>query len=110
MEDVSNYVPIKHLRTHGGVLGKAFGDLVDLTYKDGFFDPKTRELLYIAVHSAIHNPTGIVRHLARARASGCSKTDVINAILIAGINAGITGAVMSLPPVLEEMQRMNWSE
>ena len=106
MAKTSDYIPIKYLRTHGGPLGKAFGEVCDVCYQDGFLDPKTVELLFIAVHSAVHNPTGIVRHLARAKAAGCSRADVINAMLLAGINAGITGAVMSLPQAIEEMDKI----
>jgi alkylhydroperoxidase/carboxymuconolactone decarboxylase family protein YurZ len=99
-------VTIAHLVEHGRAVGGAIGRLVEAAYDESVLDPRTRELILIAVHSAVKMPAGIVAHVQRALDAGCRREEIIDAVMLAAINGGINGALEGLPAALAELDRI----
>jgi alkylhydroperoxidase/carboxymuconolactone decarboxylase family protein YurZ len=95
---------IPFLREHGGPIGEAVGRLVDATYHDSVLDPRTRELVYIGIHSAVQWKAGIVAHIERALRAGCTGEEIVDAIMLATVNGGVNGPIAALPAALREIE------
>jgi alkylhydroperoxidase/carboxymuconolactone decarboxylase family protein YurZ len=104
MSDQSQQGSIAFLREHGGVIGEAVGGLVDATYSPSVLEPKTRELVYLGVLSAVGLKMGIVAHIERALRAGCTQEDIVDAIMIGTVNGGVNGALQALPAALDEIE------
>lgn len=98
-----DYGSIQHLRENGGPIGEAMGRLVDATYHDSVLDAKTRELIYIGIASALRWRAGIIAHIERALVAGCSPQEIVDAIMMATVNGGVTGPIAALPAALKEI-------
>jgi AhpD family alkylhydroperoxidase len=79
---------------------KRFPDLWEayVWYRDasdhqGPLDLKTRELIKVGVSAALGREGGLVAHITRARKSGASEEEILQAILISGPLAGMPGAL-----------------
>jgi len=100
MED---YGSIAFLREKGGPIGEAVGRLVDATY-DSALDAKTRELVYIGIHSAVGWRAGIIAHIERALVAGCAPDEIVDAMMTATVNGGVNGVIAALPAALKEIE------
>jgi alkylhydroperoxidase/carboxymuconolactone decarboxylase family protein YurZ len=63
-------------------------------------DPKTQALAYLSVLAVLRLETGIPFHVARAKALGASRGEVISAVLL-GLLPGGHGVTACLPPALD---------
>jgi alkylhydroperoxidase/carboxymuconolactone decarboxylase family protein YurZ len=89
------------LRADGGPLGEKFAELIDASIDDSVLEPKTRELLYVALMTTARHPGSLRAHVGTARAAGASKDEIVAAIMMAGIIAGVTASMDMLPVALE---------
>jgi alkylhydroperoxidase/carboxymuconolactone decarboxylase family protein YurZ len=101
---MDEYGSIPFLREQGGPIGEAVGKLVDATYQDSVLDPRTRELVYIGIHSAVHWTPGIIAHIERALRAGCTREEIVDAIMLATVNGGVNGPIAALPAALREIE------
>jgi AhpD family alkylhydroperoxidase len=63
-------------------------------------DPKTSELVYIAVLAAVRLESGIPFHVKSAKEKGATREEIISAVLI-GLPATGNIVIQSLPAALE---------
>ncbi len=66
-------------------IGRPFHSLCELCHKQGVLDPKTKELLILAVSSAIQANQCADEHIERALAAGASREEVTEALLLAAV-------------------------
>jgi AhpD family alkylhydroperoxidase len=101
---MDDYGSIPFLRENGGPIGEAVGALVDAIYHDSVLDARTRELIFIGIHSAVGWTAGILAHIERALRAGCTREEIVDAIMLATVNGGVNGAIASLPAALREIE------
>lgn len=78
---------------------KAFGEFVQKLESTFKFDPKTAQLIYIAVLSAVNLDSGLPYHINMAKQQGATREEIINAVLI-GLPAVGNIVLKSLPIAL----------
>lgn len=72
-----------------GSIGKSFMDMAMKNSENSALDPKTQELAYIAVLSAVRLLSGIEFHVKSAKKLGTTKKEVKSAILVGLPEVGI---------------------
>jgi alkylhydroperoxidase/carboxymuconolactone decarboxylase family protein YurZ len=75
-------------------LAERFNNLVEVQRSLAGLDPKTKQLITIAVQTAIRNPGGVRLHTIMAYKNGANKDEIVGAVVM---NLHLTGLV----PVLE---------
>lgn len=58
-------------------------------------DPRTKELVAIGIHAAVLEREGLEIHLRRAVAAGATEAEIIEAMTLAGIPAGMYSVVVA---------------
>lgn len=71
-------------------LGSAYQHFRNVANQDGVLDPKTRELLMVALSSVLRCPHCVEDHIVRAQEVGASKEEVTEALLIAAFEGAGT--------------------
>jgi alkylhydroperoxidase/carboxymuconolactone decarboxylase family protein YurZ len=89
------------LRQAAGAPGDKLVELVDAIYDDGALDAKTRELIFIAVQTALRLHGALRVHVPRAIAAGATRAEIMSAMMTAVLNGGINGAVEGWPIAAE---------
>jgi alkylhydroperoxidase/carboxymuconolactone decarboxylase family protein YurZ len=80
MEHVSNSFQI--FMKESGNTGAAFMEAVMKMSQDSALDPKTAELAYIAVLSAVRMTGGLPFHVISAKKSGATREEIKSAVLV----------------------------
>jgi alkylhydroperoxidase/carboxymuconolactone decarboxylase family protein YurZ len=62
---------------------------------------KVKQLVYLAVCTAVHHERGVTVHAGRARALGATRDEVLEAMLLTIPAAGLSGVSRSLAPAME---------
>ena len=70
-------------------------------------DNKTKQLIYIAVQTAVNYPLAVKYHVPEALAAGATRDEIISAAAIASAAAGPKGFVRSFPTILETIHIHN---
>jgi alkylhydroperoxidase/carboxymuconolactone decarboxylase family protein YurZ len=78
---------------------KAYGEFVQKLESTFALDPKTTQLAYIAVLSAVNLNSGLPYHVNLAKQQGATRDEVMNAVLI-GLSAVGNIVIKSLPIAL----------
>lgn len=65
-----------------GSIGKSFMDMAKKNSENSALDPKTQELAYIAVLSAVRLISGLEFHVKSAKELGATKEEVKSAVLV----------------------------
>lgn len=73
----------KHIYAQAGATGDAFLDMILKEAETSALDPKTHELVYLAVLAAIKLDSGIRMHTKEAKQLGATREEVKSAILVA---------------------------
>jgi alkylhydroperoxidase/carboxymuconolactone decarboxylase family protein YurZ len=84
--------------------GQALEDLIDVLYRECQLDPRSRELVFLGIQTALRLPRAIGVHVPRAKAAGATDDDIRWAITLALPNAGLN-AVAEAFGVAEELLR-----
>jgi alkylhydroperoxidase/carboxymuconolactone decarboxylase family protein YurZ len=79
---------------------KAWMNTVESLGAASALDQKTQCLAYLAVLAALRLDSGVPFHVARARASGASRAEVLSAILI-GLPAAGNAVIQVLPAAID---------
>ncbi len=95
---------VAYLGEAAGDTGRAFKAFVDALYGDGALDPKTRELVFIGVQTALGLEGSVRAHVPRALAAGATRNEIVQAMMVAVPNGGISGALRFVPIVDELVQ------
>jgi alkylhydroperoxidase/carboxymuconolactone decarboxylase family protein YurZ len=68
-------------------------------------DAKTKQLINIAVQTAIRNPRGVKFHAIMAREAGASRSEVLGAVVMNLHLAGLAVVLDALPSAIEGYAR-----
>ena len=85
-------------------LAERFNNLVEVQRSLNGLDQKTKQLINIAIQTAIRNPEGVRFHTIMAHRAGATKEEIVGAVVM---NLHITGLVTvleSLPAALAGLE------
>ncbi len=82
-------------------LADSFNKLVDAQKSLEGLDPKTKQLLNIAIQTANSNPLGVKLHSQMARQSGATREEVKGAVVMNLHLSGLPTVLSCLPAALE---------
>jgi len=83
----------------------AFNMLIMSLVASKGLDPKTKQLIYIAMKAAMGDDMAVKAHIPMAKAAGATKEEVIDAILMTLTVSGIRGVVHCLPEAVKQYDR-----
>ncbi|SKA09217.1 carboxymuconolactone decarboxylase family protein [Sediminibacterium ginsengisoli] len=82
-------------------VAKAFDGLIQSLIASEGLDAKTKQLIYIAMKTAMGDDTAVKFHAPMAKQLGATKPEIIDAILLSLTVSGISGVMASLPYVVK---------
>jgi AhpD family alkylhydroperoxidase len=95
-----------YLAENAGASGKAFKGFIDALYGKSPLDAKTRELVFLGVQSALGLEGAVRAHVPRALAAGATRDEIVEAMMVAVANAGVSGPSRAIAIVDEIVQAM----
>ena len=78
-------------------VAKAYSGLIMSIVASKGLDPKTKQLVYIAMKAAMGDAQAVKAHLPMAKQAGATREEVVDAILMTLTVSGIRGVVTCLP-------------
>lgn len=81
-------------------VAKAFNMLIESLVSSPGLDPKTKQLIYIAMKAAQGDNTAVSFHIPMAKQLGATKAEVIDAILLTLTVSGLNGISTCLPEAI----------
>ncbi len=85
-------------------LAGRFNDLVDAQRSLKGMDPKTKQLVNIAIQTANRNPTGVKMHSYMAKKQGASRDEILGAVVLNLHLSGLSNVLDCLPSALEGLE------
>jgi alkylhydroperoxidase/carboxymuconolactone decarboxylase family protein YurZ len=85
-------------------LAERFNSLVEVQKSLGGLDQRTKQLINIAIQTAIRNPRGVKNHAIMARAAGATRDEIIGAVVMNLHLTGLVTVLESLPAALEGLE------
>ncbi|BDZ69981.1 carboxymuconolactone decarboxylase family protein [Methanobacterium petrolearium] len=85
-------------------LAKSFNDLVDAQRTLKGMDPKTKQLVNIAIQTANHNPMGVKMHAQMAKSRGASRDEILGAVVMNLHLSGLATVLDCLPAAVEGLE------
>ncbi len=85
-------------------LAKSFNDLVDAQRTLKGMDPKTKQLVNIAIQTANRNPMGVKMHTQMAKNHGASKDEILGAVVMNLHLSGLTNVLDCHPAAMEGLE------
>ena len=82
-------------------LSDRYDSLVDSQRKLKGLDSKTKQLINIAIQTAIRNPRGVKFHAMMAKQEGASRDEALGAVVMNLHLAGLAAVLDSLPSVID---------
>lgn len=95
-----NTNPLTVFEQEAPEVARAFNQLVESLKQTNGLDAKTKQLVYIGIKSALGDPKAIYYHVAMAKESGASRSEILDAILITLTVSGLNGVATCLPVAL----------
>lgn len=89
--------PMEIFKKEAPEVAKAFDGLIQSLRESKGLDEKTKQIIYIAMKSALGDPVAVSFHIPMAKKLGASKEEVVDAILMTLTVVGIKGVLSSLP-------------
>jgi AhpD family alkylhydroperoxidase len=83
----------------------AFNGLIQSLVASKGLDPKTKQLIYIAMKASTGDAMAVRAHVPMAKAAGATKEEVVDAILLTLTVSGIRGVVTCLPEVVGQVEK-----
>ncbi len=93
--------PIEIFQKEAPEVAAAFDGLIQAIVASKGLDEKTKQLIYIAMKSALGDPMAVRFHVPMAKKLGAKREEVIDAILMTLTVAGIKPVVSILPEALK---------
>lgn len=87
-------------------LAGSFNDLVDAQRSLKGMDPKTKQLVNIAIQTANRNPLGVKLHSQMAKSQGASRDEILGAVVMNLHLSGLASVLDCLPSALEGLESM----
>ncbi len=78
-----------------------FNDLVDAQRAGKALDPKTKQLINIAIQTANPNPRGVFFHFQMAKQAGATREEVVSAVVMNLHLSGLAPVIDSLPQAIQ---------
>jgi len=85
-------------------LAARFNDLVEAQKSQKGLDPRTKQLINIAIQTAMRNPRGVRMHAAMASMTGATRDEIVGAVVMNLHLAGLATVLESLPAALEGLE------
>lgn len=82
-------------------LADRFDKLVDAQRQLEGLDPKTKQLINIAIQTANRNPGGVMFHAMMAKTAGATRKEVLGAVAMNLHLSGLASVLESLPAAVE---------
>jgi alkylhydroperoxidase/carboxymuconolactone decarboxylase family protein YurZ len=82
-------------------LAQSYDSLVDCQRSLKGLDPKTKQLINVAVQTTIRNPRGVKLHSMMAKQAGASRSEVLRAVVMNLHLAGLAVVLDSLSSAIE---------
>jgi alkylhydroperoxidase/carboxymuconolactone decarboxylase family protein YurZ len=89
--------PMELFQREAPEVAKAFDELIMSIVASKGLDPKTKQLVYIAMKAAMGDAQAVKAHLPMAKQAGATREEVVDAILMTLTVSGIRGVVTCLP-------------
>ncbi|MDD1725033.1 MAG: carboxymuconolactone decarboxylase family protein [Methanospirillum sp.] len=93
--------PLELFKQEAPDVASAFDGLIQALVASKGLDEKTKQLIYIAMKTAMGDEMAIKAHLPMAKALGARREEVVDAILLTLMVSGISGVLRSLPQVVQ---------
>lgn len=90
---------------HGGKIAGAVDHLVRTVYATDVLDAKTRELVFLGIQTALGLEGPVQTHTQRALMAGCSREEILAAMMLSVVNGGVGGVIKCLPVAVEVIDR-----
>lgn len=85
-------------------LAGRFNELVDAQSSLKGMDPKTKQLVNIAIQTANRNPLGVKMHSCMAKKQGASRDEILGAVVLNLHLSGLSAVLDCLPSALEGLK------
>jgi AhpD family alkylhydroperoxidase len=89
--------PMELFQREAPEVAKAYSGLIMSIVASKGLDPKTKQLVYIAMKAATGDAQAVKAHLPMAKQAGATREEVVDAILMTLTVSGIRGVVTCLP-------------
>jgi alkylhydroperoxidase/carboxymuconolactone decarboxylase family protein YurZ len=93
--------PLDTFQKEAPEVAKAFDGLIEALKNTTGLDPKTKQLVYIGIKSAMGDTTAIYFHVTMAKKLGATREEIKDTILITLSVCGLKGVASCLPAALE---------
>ncbi len=91
-------------------LARQFNNLVDVQRSSKALDPKTKQLINIAIQAATRNARGVRMHAMMAYKSGATREEIVGAVVMNIHLTGLVTVLEALPAAIagiEEAEKKN---
>ena len=86
-------------------VASAFNGLISSLVASKGLDPKTKQLIYIAMKASMGDEMAVKAHVPMAIQLGATKEEVVDAILMTLTISGIRGIVTCLPGAVRQFEQ-----
>jgi alkylhydroperoxidase/carboxymuconolactone decarboxylase family protein YurZ len=93
--------PLEVFQKEAPEVAKAFDGLIESLKNTTGLDPKTKQLVYIGIKSALGDTTAIYYHVPMAKKLGATRDEIRDTILITLTVCGLKGVASCLPIALD---------
>ena len=83
----------------------AFNGLIQSLVASKGLDPKTKQLIYIAMKASTGDTMAVRFHVPMAKAAGATREEVVDAILMTLTVSGIRGVASCLPEAVKQFEQ-----
>ena len=87
-------------------LAERFNNLVEVQHSLKGLDPKTKQLINIAIQTSTRNPRGVKFHSIMAYQAGATKDEIIGAVVMNLHLTGLVTVLECLPAALEGLEEV----
>jgi alkylhydroperoxidase/carboxymuconolactone decarboxylase family protein YurZ len=101
---MANKNPMELFQAEAPEVAKAFDDLIRAIVARKGLDPKTKQLIYIAMRASQGDISAVNAHIPMAKKLGATKEEVVGAILLTLTVSGIKGVVSCLPDAVRHFE------
>lgn len=96
--------PMEVFQQEAPEVAEAFNGLIQALVASKGLDPKTKQLIYIAMKASMGDQMAVKAHVPMAKAAGATKEEVVDAILMTLTVSGIRGVVSCLPDAVKQFE------
>lgn len=93
--------PMQIFKNEAPEVAAAFDGLIQSLIKTKGLDPKTKQLIYIAMKAALGDQLAVKYHVPMAKKFGATREEILDTILLTLTVAGLKPVVSILPEALK---------